>query len=144
MTGAIPAWVECYRGKPFRRDADGPDAYDCYGLVRAALRNEWGLDTPALDGAWHLEAAQSLLAALGATDSPWIELRGEAQPGDVLVFLGVPGVELHVGIVVAPGWMLHAREDHGVETSRLDRPAVAATRHTSHFRHRGMVRGACR
>jgi cell wall-associated NlpC family hydrolase len=37
-------WAIPYLGKPWRLGADGPDAYDCWGLVRAALRQRAGID----------------------------------------------------------------------------------------------------
>lgn len=134
----IPAWVDLYRGKPWERGSDGPESYDCYGLVRAVLRDRWGLTTPNLDGAWHLAAADALEAALQRDDSPWVRWDGAPAPGDVVAFVGPPGHDLHVGIVVAPGWMLSARRDDGVRTDRYDRGAWGAMRSGPAWRHRDM------
>jgi len=135
---SLPAWVEEYRGKPFRRDADGPDAFDCYGLVRAVLRERWGAETPALDERWHADAAAALGMALDAPDCPWADADGDPLPGDVLTFAVPEQRELHVGIVVAPGWFLHARLDEGVRTERLDRLPWAALRFGPAYRHRAL------
>jgi len=37
-------WAVPYLGKPWRIGADGPDAYDCWGLVRAILRQRAGIE----------------------------------------------------------------------------------------------------
>lgn len=135
----LPAWVEGYRGKPFLRDADGPDAYDCYGLIRAVLRDVWGAATPALDGAWHLDTAAQLRAATGTPDSPWRVTNDPPSVGDVLAFLPPRSAgELHVGIVVAPGVMLHARQEGGSQTARYDRPPWAVLRIGPVWRHEAL------
>lgn len=132
----VPAWVERYRGRPFLRGSDGPEAFDCYGLVRAVLRDVWGASTPALDGAWHLDSAERLDAALEAPGSPWTAAEGQPLPGDVLTFHGPQaGSELHVAIVVADGWVLQARQGEGVHTSRFDRPPWALLRFGPPWRH---------
>ncbi len=119
----LPAWVEEYRGRPFERGAAGPDAFDCYGLCCAVLRERWGDDPPALDGV-HLEPTRGRLgAAVAPQGGFWREVTDAVPvPGDVLAFLPPgPTAELHVAIVVAPPWMLHARQGHGVHTARYDR-----------------------
>jgi len=138
MSAQPPSWAAPYLGKPFRRDASGPDAYDCYGLVVAVLRDHWGLETPALEGAHLLETHARLAAALEAPECPWAQVGDPATPGDVLTFLAGAGAELHVGIVVAEGWMLHAREDEGVALARTDRLPWVAFRIGPVFRHRGL------
>jgi cell wall-associated NlpC family hydrolase len=136
----LPAWVEAYRGKGFRRGASGPDSFDCYGLVRAVLGDQWGALTPSLDGAWHLDASERIDRALTDPDCPWAPWTGEPAVGDVVTFIA-PGTasELHVGIVVAPGWMLHARQGRGVETARLDRLPWCALRFGPAYRHRSLA-----
>lgn len=37
-------WAAAYLGKPWRIGADGPDAYDCWGLIRAVLRTRAGIE----------------------------------------------------------------------------------------------------
>ena len=135
----MPAWVESYRGRPFLRGADGPDAFDCYGLVRAVLRDVWGAVTPALDGAWHLSTAARLALALEDAACPWTAADSKLAPGDVLTFHAPSdAAELHVGIVVSPGFMLHARQDAGVTTARYDRAPWAVLRFGAAWRHVGV------
>jgi len=127
----LPAWVEGYRGRPFRRGSDGPDDYDCYGLVRAVLRDVFDASTPTLDGIHTLGTRERLRIALDSSDSPWRECDG-SLPGDVLAFRER---ELHVGVVVAPGWMLHALEESRTTTARFDRFPWLALR-IGAYRHR--------
>lgn len=113
----LPVWVRDYRGRPFVRGSEGPDGYDCYGIVRAVLRDHFGREAPCLSDRWTLEARSALAAAHEA----WEPIHAHEQPGDVLAFVIPTQRELHVGIVVAPGWMLHARAGEGVRTERTDR-----------------------
>ena len=41
-------WTADYLGKPWRNGADGPDAFDCYGLVRAVYRDRYGIEMPVV------------------------------------------------------------------------------------------------
>ena len=134
----LPAWVEDYRSRPFERGADGPDFYDCYGLVCAVLRERWGAVVPSIDSIHTLADEGRLAAILEPADSPWVACDG-GRVGDAIAFRA-PGneAELHVGIVVAPGWMLHARAGVGVETARYERMPWAVLR-VAAFRHRDIV-----
>mgnify|MGYP003133106003 CR=1 FL=1 len=131
----LPAWVEEYRGRPFERGAAGPSSYDCYGLCRAVLRDRWSVDAPSLDDV-HLQDVEGRLAAATAGDGAfWREVEDAPRGGDVLAFLDPgPRHELHVGIVIAPGWMIHARRGVGVETARHDRLPWSALRVGGVFR----------
>lgn len=134
----LPAWVECYRGKPFTRGGDGPDEFDCYGLVRAVLRNEWGVEAPAMDDRWHFDAAAAIACARELPGSPWLAIDGAPAPGDVLTFAFPGQRELHVGIVVSARWMLSVRTSEGVRTERIDRMPWVGLRFGAAWRHRGI------
>jgi cell wall-associated NlpC family hydrolase len=129
----LPAWVDAYRGRPFVKDGEGPEAFDCYGLVRAVLRERFGVQAPAMDG---------LSRALEDPGSPWVQVGDEEPPcaGDVLVFLGLG--RIHVAVVVARNWVLHAMDDVGVCTGRFDRGRLALHRFGPAWRHRDLVTGA--
>jgi len=109
-----PGWCAPFCGHPFELGADGPDSYDCWGVVRACLRDRFHVDVPALTTLRAQDEATQL--AEGGVD--WIEISAEsARPGDVLRFRGRGG-SVHVGLVVAGGWMLHAFPK---TTSRVER-----------------------
>ncbi len=139
---SLPRWVDDYRGRPFERGRDGPDAFDCYGLVRAVLRDQWGAETPPLDGVWHLGLSGRLTAALVDPECPWTDVpQGEAlAPGDVLTMTTPGGArELHVGVVVDERWFLHARQEVGVQTARHDQGVWRTLRFGPAYRHRDLV-----
>jgi len=111
---APPGWTTGYLGLPFALGSDGPDAYDCWGLARRALREQYGIETPALKSMRGGQIPEQVEAgSRGWRQVPTSEARG----GDVLGLRG-HGPGLHVGLVVAPGWMLHTAIGH---VSRLDR-----------------------
>ena len=41
-------WTAEYLGKPWRNGAEGPDAFDCYGLVRAVYWDRYRIQIPAI------------------------------------------------------------------------------------------------
>lgn len=109
----------------YRRGADGPAAYDCWGLVRAAVQLRHGCELPRLPH-WARQAGQgaeqgagqwwALRAALQeALGQGWRPLRAAAaRDGDILFMRAGGGLQRHVGIVLAidaaqvlPG-LLHA------------------------------------
>jgi len=47
-TPPAPHWAEQYLGKPWVLGTSGPDTYDCWGLVRAVLREQFTIDVPAI------------------------------------------------------------------------------------------------
>jgi cell wall-associated NlpC family hydrolase len=130
-----------YLGRPFRWGADGPDAFDCYGLVCAVLRDEFGVECPPLVGSRAPMRTHEFAAQVEAADCPWSPVLGEPSPGDVLA-MSVPGPhgdELHVGIVTGPGTMLHTTSAAGVTLGRYDRGPLALTRIGPPYRHRGLI-----
>lgn len=78
-------------GLPYRLGAAGPDAVDCWGLVRLACQRVHGVTPPPL--------ATAHDAALQARAQGWRRVRGQPQPGDVLHMRNAAGL-LHVGMVV--------------------------------------------
>lgn len=42
-------WASLYIGRPWVSGGAGPEAYDCYGLVRAVYRDRLGIDVPLVD-----------------------------------------------------------------------------------------------
>lgn len=140
---SAPKWVDRYVGKPFQWGADGPDAFDCYGLVCAVLRDQWGADCPALVGPRGHGTTQEFTAQVGASDCPWLPIaESEIRPGDVLA-MSLPQEtgpdDLHVAVVIAPGLMLHASLALGVQVARYDRGNLRLCRVGSPYRHRDLV-----
>ncbi|MGW4527892.1 C40 family peptidase [Amycolatopsis sp. NPDC004378] len=107
-------------GKRYVWGAEGPDAFDCSGLMQAS----WA----------HAGVAISRSTATQVHDGVAVGSLSQVQPGD-LVFIpgadGTPANPGHVGMFVGNGYMVDAfDEDHGVILTTLDSwaPKVVAIR----------------
>ncbi|MFC4337441.1 C40 family peptidase, partial [Salininema proteolyticum] len=86
-------------GKPYEWGGNGPDAFDCSGLMQQA----WGEDKLP-------RTAQEQFNATERID------RDDLQPGDML-FFGEPGDVYHVAMYAGDGQMVHAaNSDKGIVT----------------------------
>ena len=98
-------------GRPYKFGADGPDAYDCWGLVRHLLF-ELGVPSerlPAFDGQSYESVGESLRKDwLGGT---WERVE-TGRPGDAVLMARLKGYH-HVG-VVTPSGIIHADKPLGV------------------------------
>lgn len=103
-----PADVRPYLGLPYRLGADGPDAFDCRGLVRVVLRKHFGRAVPPLPLGTDLGALWASSVASGM----W-ETVDHPAPGDGVVMRG--GDDPHVGVYLEAGeaGVLHAYEASG-------------------------------
>lgn len=105
-------------GKPYRRGADGPDAFDCWGLVRAYFRELHSIEFEELviegkveESSGNVQAIMRSARAGGMRPQPGATPR----PGDV-VLLRSRGI-LHAGVAVRVGSslrLLHATSGAGV------------------------------
>jgi cell wall-associated NlpC family hydrolase len=90
------------RGKPYVYGAEGPDTYDCSGLVQTAYRPYYALPRVASDQ--YLATSAKAIKATRST-------RGDLLvPGDLLFFSPISswtGVH-HVAIYIGSGQMVHA------------------------------------
>jgi NlpC/P60 family len=86
------AFALAQRGKPYQWGAHGPNAYDCSGLTWAAWRAA-GVTIP--------RAAAGQLAALP-------HVRGQLQPGDLVIYPSDGPSRRHVAMVVGGGRMVEA------------------------------------
>lgn len=109
-------WVARYIGKPWEPGACGPEAFDCYGLVRAVYRDRYGIQMPALDAS----AVSALSCARAMRDygdyGPWERVE-TAEDGGVIQ-MGHARRPHHVGIFVG-GRILHAVMGSGVVMQSL-------------------------
>lgn len=108
----IPGWVADYIGIPWAVHGRGPFGCDCWGLVRLVLFERFGVMVPSYragyEGAGAADVADIAALIAGALSPDW-RARPAAAAGDVLL-IRLWGRPSHVGIVVAPGWMLHVEE----------------------------------
>jgi hypothetical protein len=89
----IISFAQAQLGKPYVWGAEGPNSYDCSGLIYAAYT------------AAGLKVQRVTAATLG--DSGHAVSQAEASPGDV-VYYDWPGATDHVGIYIGNGQMINA------------------------------------
>lgn len=124
----IPAWVSDYVGLPWRGKGRDREGLDCYGILRLVLAERFAVALPSHDGVGFETGGDctDLAAFLEAEAKAWRPLALDEAPraGDG-VLLRVRGHPIHVGVVVAPGWMLHI--EHGIDSvvERYDGPRWA-------------------
>lgn len=106
-------WAAQYLGKPWVSGASGPDAYDCYGLILAVYREQYGVDLPLLN----VDATRSLSIAKAMRDYEY----GDWQPVDAqcegdVIQMGHARHPHHVGLWLDSdgGRILHSLEGSGV------------------------------
>lgn len=116
---ALPGWAARYVGIPYveaGRDPVADGGVDCWGLLALIWREQFGVDSPAYDGPhWHKGADRAAIAAaIRAEQARYIEVAaGREIVGDGIL-LRMMGQPLHVGLVLAPGWMIHTHETAAV------------------------------
>jgi cell wall-associated NlpC family hydrolase len=116
--------IRKYIGIPFKDGGRDFSGLDCWGLVRLVWQEEKGILMPDMGDAYSSafargevgETAKLLEAGnwnIDVTDQPRKEL-------DVLVF-SFASVDLHVGLWVAPGEMLHVMKGMDTAIERYDK-----------------------
>jgi hypothetical protein len=104
-------------GKPYAWAAQGPDAFDCWGLTRACQREVFGRELPIVGSdATDLRALVRVIET-SELRSVWIErAKGEAPAAGDIVTMTHAHRPHHVGVWldVDGGGALHALEDWGV------------------------------
>lgn len=100
-------------GKPFLRGGRGPDAYDCWGVLQVVQRRMGNAPTD-------FPTDPTLL--MQAVSDEWMPVdRQQIKPGDgILLRSSMSEYIWHIGVVVDPFKMLHARESVGVCVERID------------------------
>ncbi|MEW9534150.1 NlpC/P60 family protein [Microbispora sp. NPDC049125] len=93
VAGRVVAYARMQLGKPYVWGAEGPGSFDCSGLTMRAYQYA-GILLPRV-------------AADQWRQGPAIA-RGQEQPGDLIFMHPGAGGPGHVGVVVAPGQMIHA------------------------------------
>ena len=135
----LPDWCAQYIGLPFVEGGRDRSGLDCYGLLRLVINERFAGSVPEYEGiAWHAGDDKNLLASLmDERVRLWLPVRiGDEHPGDG-VLLRVMGRPIHVGVVVARGWMLHIEKncDSLIERyaggSRWERRVLGFYRHAA-------------
>lgn len=87
-------WVKEYVGKPYRSGAYGPDAFDCWGLVRDVWMKHLGADVPVFGANMGQRHINELLT------SPWCWAEEVHAPSELDVVLMGRNRPVHIGIYV--------------------------------------------
>lgn len=109
---AIPEWAADYVGLPYEAGGRTRKGVDCWGLINLVWAEQLGGPLPNYEGAVWRGPGDSAAVALGADvyAGHYVEVEpGAERLGDGLL-LRMRGLPLHVGMVIAPGWMLHIEE----------------------------------
>lgn len=106
-------WWNKYVGLPFVAHGRDRNGCDCYGLVRLALMENFGITAPLYLGYDDPNLKMHTANYIDTVKTEWFQVPTE-KPGDILL-LRVAGVPCHVGLVIVPGQMLHVME--GIEAS---------------------------
>ena len=95
--------VSEYVGLPYAPVGRGP-VYDCYGLIQLVYRERLGIELQEQTGYVDTLCPETA-ALLEAGKRDWRQV-DTPSPWDVVLFR-VDGMPNHIGLVIAPGWMLH-------------------------------------
>lgn len=106
-------WAIKYLGKPYVLGADGPDAYDCWGLARVIFKERLGLDMPKISVRQNTNA--SALKEI-ACEFGWGPVVDAPQEGDAVQMRGPIGRHIAVAVQSKRGIsFIHADDLCGVE-----------------------------
>lgn len=109
----LPAYVANYIGVPYADTGSPPKSFNCWQLFAHVQRCERGVILPDYDGpVWSGRAG---IVAMRDAAEAFADRFVEIAPIDVAegdaVLLRQSGAPIHIGLIVAPGWMLHTNKD---------------------------------
>lgn len=119
----IRHWSADYIGLPWRARGDGRDGLDCWNLCRLVYHERLGIELESYSSGYVTAFERAEIAALisGArAQAPWREIApGNEREFDIAIFR-CAGLATHIGIVTAPGQMLHVNsgQDSMIERYR--------------------------
>lgn len=129
-------WANELIGKPYEKGACGPEAFDCWGLVRFVLSERYRIEVPVVN-----VDADDLRAVLSAfKDDPersnWEEVK-QPKEGDVVSMSHNKYIS-HVGIWldVDGGGVLHAVKGVGVIFGRMANLKSSGWSRVQYWKHK--------
>jgi cell wall-associated NlpC family hydrolase len=113
-----------YVGLPYRLGGRDRDGIDCWGLVRLVLQEQFNVEIPSL--AYEAEPRIEVFDQLSDETRETYKMLQVETPivGDVAL-LRVGGHITHVGIIVAPGILLHTMDEVDSVVERIDTHRIA-------------------
>lgn len=115
-------WWARYIGLPFERLGRGPEAYDCWGLVRAVYADRLGLALPEHGGIAPEDVGR--IGPLMARPPEVWRIVAAPRALDVMVASARPGsrVPCHVGVMVDARRVLHVARGTNAAVMPVDHP----------------------
>lgn len=114
-------WSRGFVGLPWQFAGRSRSGVDCWGLLWLVYRDVLGIEIASYARETTDAPEREQIAALMADElvkSPWVDIGpGQEREFDMAIFKRA-GIDSHVGVVVAPGRMLHIT--HGTD-SRVER-----------------------
>ncbi len=122
----VPTWAAQYIGIPYALGGRSMDGCDCWGLCVLVIADQFEKNPPRCEGwVWDAKTRGDIRRSVGdfmdrvaSTLFDPVE-PGKEEAGDVIL-LRISGSPLHVGIVAAPGVMLHSAEGADSALERYD------------------------
>lgn len=106
-------WASPLIGKPWLSCAEGPDAFDCWGLVRWVFEHRHGVSMPRL-ALNRTDNVPALIAA--ASVSGWRPVSGPPAVDDIVLMRGRQG--RHVGVMIFANGRLGVLHANGTNTPK--------------------------
>ena len=121
MGEVIPDWAADYIGLPFREHGRDRDGADCWGLVTLIAAERFDIRLPSYAAGYaSTRDAEDIGRLVRRQMDLWRAVaRGHEQPGDV-VLMRLMNQPMHVGMVVARGWMVHIEQGIDACLERYD------------------------
>ena len=118
-------WVKRYIGIPFVSNGRTFWCCDCYGLVRLVLRNEYGIDLPALTDDYNDALNVAEIARLFEKNLPVLTAKKIPEPEEkAVVVITENGRPAHIGIYAGGGYILHTGIKTGAVCQRATHPGL--------------------
>ncbi len=113
-------WANDYIGKPWEESAEGPTAFDCYGLFRTVQRRHYGVDMPIFEDI-NRKSLLSVIKAIRRNPENNLWAKIEAPEDGCLVKMAKSDTPDHIGVWLDAdgGGILHCSQDHGVSFDSL-------------------------
>lgn len=112
-------WAEELIGRPYRAGGQGPDAFDCWGVVRWVMAHRFGRELPAIP----IDASDLRAILTAFRDHPerqrWSLVASPAEGDCVLLRQSRHPIHVGVWLSVDGGGVLHAVEANGVVFQRV-------------------------